>query len=163
MCEDYDDPLFFEFLKACTPHLGWLSADLRITPWVLVTRLMLFVDRVFDTAEDFRLPSTAFNLVKAIEGLKREDWRALLHIATSPTPRAGKQDADVLLNGLGPVGSHVTPQDIWEQAVPLESYGRGLRDFDVEAPWVNDRGNARPRAPPWVSNEVTKCVGVLKR
>ena len=33
----------------------------------------------------------------------------------------------------------------------------------MEAPWVDDRGNARPAAPPWVSDEVTKFVGVLKR
>ena len=37
------------------------------------------------------------------------------------------------------------------------------RDLDVEAPWVDSRGNARPGAPPWVSDEVTKFVGVLKR
>ena len=33
----------------------------------------------------------------------------------------------------------------------------------MEAPWVYDRGNARPGAPPWVSDEVSKFVGVLKR
>ena len=70
---------------------------------------------------------------------------------------------DILLNGLGPVGSHVIPQDIWERTVPPNSYGQGLREFDVEAPRVDDRGNARPGAPPWVSDEVSKFVGVLKR
>ena len=60
-CEDSDNPLFLEFLRACTPHLGWLSAELRVTPWVLVKRLTLFVDRVFDTTEGFRLPTAAFN------------------------------------------------------------------------------------------------------
>ena len=70
---------------------------------------------------------------------------------------------DILLNGLGPVGCHVILEDIWEQAVPLGFYGQGLRDFDVENPWVDDRGNGRPGGPPWVSDEVTKFVGVLKR
>ena len=70
---------------------------------------------------------------------------------------------DVLLNGLGPVGCHAIPQDIWEQTVPPEFYGQGLRDFDVEAPWVDARGNARPGAPPWVLDEVSKFVGVLQR
>ena len=42
-------------------------------------------------------------------------------------------------------------------------YGQGLRDVDVEAPWVDDRDNARPGPPLWVSDEVTKFVGVLKR
>ena len=116
-------PCFLEFRRACTPHLGWLSAELCVTFWVLVKRLTLFVDRVFDTAQDFRLPPAAFNLVKAIQGLKREDRRGLLYVTTSPTPRAGKVNPDVLLDGLGPVGTHVIPQDIWEQTVPPEFYG----------------------------------------
>ena len=161
-CEDSDDPLFVEFLRACTPHLGWLSAELRVTPWVLVKRLTLFVDRVFDTAEEFRLPSAAHTLVKAVQGLRREDWRGLLHVTTSSTPWAGKVNPDIVLNGLGPVGSHAILEDIWEKAVPPSFYGHGLRDFDVETPWVDGRSNARPGAPPWVSDEVTKFVGVLK-
>ena len=72
-CGDSDDPLFLEFLRACTPHLGWLSAELRVTPRVLVKRLTLFVDRVFDTADAFRLPTAAHNLVKAVKSLRRED------------------------------------------------------------------------------------------
>ena len=47
--------------------------------------------------------------------------------------------------------------------MPLDFYGRGLREFDVEARWVDDRGNAQPMAPPWVSDEVSKFFGVLKR
>ena len=93
--EGSDDPLFLEFLRACTPHLGWLSAELRCNPWILVKRLTLFLDRVFDSAEDFRLPTAASTLVKA--GLKHDDWRGLLHVTTSSTPRAGKANPDVLL------------------------------------------------------------------
>ena len=33
----------------------------------------------------------------------------------------------------------------------------------MKAPWVDARGNDRPGAPPWVSNEVWKFVAVLKR
>ena len=116
-CEGSDDPLFLEFLRACTPHLGWLSAEFRCTPWILVKMLTLFVDRVFDTAEDFRLPMAASILIKAVQGLKREDWRGLLHVTTPPTPRAGRVNPDILLNGLGPMGSHVIPQAISDQAV----------------------------------------------
>ena len=79
--------MFLEFLKACTPpHLVWLSAELRWPPWILVKRLTLFIDRVFDTAEDFRLPKAAFVLVKALGRLKRENQRGLLHVTTSPAP-----------------------------------------------------------------------------
>ena len=69
----------------------------------------MFVDRVFDTAQDFRRPTAGSTLIKAVNGLKREDWRGLLHVTTSPTPRAGKVNLDTLLNGLGPVGNHVIP------------------------------------------------------
>ena len=41
---DSDGPLFLEILKACTPHLGWLSAELRVSRLVLVKSLTLFVD-----------------------------------------------------------------------------------------------------------------------
>ena len=70
-------------------------------------RLTLFIDLVFDAAEDFCLPTVVSVLVKALGRLKREDWRGLLHVTTPATPRADKVNPDILLNGLGPVGSHV--------------------------------------------------------
>ena len=100
-CQGSDDPLFLEFLRARTLQLGWLAAQLRCTPWIFVKRLTLFVDCVFNTAEDFRLPTAASTLVKAVQGLKYDDWRGLLHVTISPTPREGKVKPDVLLNGLG--------------------------------------------------------------
>ena len=124
-CEDSDDPLGLGFLRACTPHLGWLFAELWCTSWILVKIPTLFVDRVFDSAEDFRLLAATSILVKAVGSLKREDWHGLLHVMNSPSPRAGKVNPDILLNGLGPVGSHVIPQDIWDQTVPREFYGWG--------------------------------------
>ena len=47
--------------------------------------------------------------------------------------------------------------------MPPEFYGKGLRDFDVESPWVDARGNNRPGTSAWVSDEVRKFVTVLKR
>ena len=40
------------------------------------------------------------------------------------------------------------PPDISQQAVPLDFYGQRLRDFDVETPLVDGRGNSRPAPPP---------------
>ena len=51
---------------------------------------------------DFGLPTTVSMLVQALGRLTREDWCGLLHVTTSPTPRAGKVNPDILLNGLGP-------------------------------------------------------------
>ena len=133
----------------------------------MVERLTLFVYRVFDTEEDFRLPRAASTLVKAAQSMKHDDWIGLLHVTTSPDPRAGKVNPDILRNGLVPVGSHVIPQDIWDQMVPPDFYGRGLRDFDVEAVWIDARGNDRPSAPPppppWVSEDVSNFVSVPQR
>ena len=108
-CEGSDDPLIHVFLWAYTPHLGWLSAELRCTTWIVVKWLSLFIDRVFDTAEVFRLPTASSTLIQAMRGLKREDWRGLLHVKTSATLRAGKVNRDMLLNGPGRVGSHIIP------------------------------------------------------
>ena len=124
----------------------------------MVKRLALFVDRVFDMAEDLRLPPAAATLVKAVQGLKHENCRGLLHVTISPTPRAGKVNPDILLNGLGPVGSHVIPQDIWDQIVPPDSYCQGLRDFNVETPWVDARGNDPPNLSYMNCREMVQCV-----
>ena len=49
-----------------SPHPGWLSAEMRCTPWILVKRLTLFVTRVFNTAEDFFLGKAVPVLVQAL-------------------------------------------------------------------------------------------------
>ena len=92
---------------------------------VIIVVIMMIVTIMMNNinAEDFRLPTAAFNLVKAVQGLRRKDWRGLLHVTTSPTPRAGKENPEIPLNGLGPVGSHAIPQDVWERTVPPEFYG----------------------------------------
>ena len=102
-------------------------------------------------------------LLKAAQHLKHDDWKGLLHVTISPIPRAGKVNPAILLNGLGPVVSHVIPQDIWDQTMPPEFYGQMLRDFDVETPQVDARGTERPGAPPCLSDGVSKFVSVLKR
>ena len=39
----------------------------------------------------------------------------------------------------------------------------GLRDFDVETPWVDSRAIHKLGASSWVSDEVIEFVAVLKR
>ena len=46
---------------------------LRCTPWILVKTLTLFLDRVFDAAEDFRLKKAVPVLVHALQGLRHDD------------------------------------------------------------------------------------------
>ena len=42
-----------------------------------------------------------------------------------PQPLGGKVTPDILLNGLGPVGNHIIPRDIWDRTVPHEFVGAG--------------------------------------
>ena len=158
-----DDPLFLDCLRVMTPHLGWMAGVLHCSLWLLVKRITLFFDSAFDTVEDFRLSRAATALRDSLKGLCKEDWRGLVHVTTSPTPRAGRVRPDILRNGLGPVGCHEIPQDIWNSTVPDDFYGDGLRDFNVESGWTDDRGNCRPATPAWVSGEVEELVSVLKR
>ena len=41
--------------------------------------------------------------------------------------------------------------------------GGGLKDFNVETPWVDACGANKPGAPAWVSDEVTELISVLKK
>ena len=87
----------------------------------------------------------------------------MLHVTMSPTPGAGKVNPKILQNGVGPVRSHVIPQDICDEVVPPDFYGDGLWDFDVEQPWEDARGNRSPGASFWVSREVAAFAAVLKK
>ena len=118
------DSMFLAFLMVYTPHFGSHPAELWCAPWILLKRLTLVMDRVFHTAEDFRLPAAALVLVQALGRLRCEDWHGL-HVTTSPVPWTAKVNLDILLNGPGPMGSHIIPQDIWDRAVPKEFYGGG--------------------------------------
>ena len=68
---------------------------------------------------------------------------------------------DILRNGLGRVGSHAIPQNIWGEPVPAGFCGGGLDHFRVESPWVDERGRRRPGPSTWLSNEVTQLIRVL--
>ena len=121
------------------------------------------MDRVFDRAEDLRPPTAGLTSIKAVYGLKREHWRGMLHVTTSPTPRAGKVNPDILLNRLGPVGRHDISQYVWDQTVPPKFYGEGLRDFDVESSWMDAWGDHKSGTSTWIFDEVQQFVTALKR
>ena len=93
----------------CSRHLGWLASELVCSRSVLVKRLTLFLDGTFDTVKDFKLLGAVPILAEALSGLKKEDWRDLLHATTSPLPRVGEMRPELLRIGLGPVGSHMMP------------------------------------------------------
>ena len=154
-------PLFLEFMRALTPHFHWIAERERCGLWMVAKRVDLWLNRVFDTAEDFRLRGALPALLRALRTLHPDSWEACLHVNTSPIPRfmGGVEDA-ILDRGLGPVGTHQLLADLWDAVIP-PFYREGLRDFDVEREWqVGERvirGASR-----WVSQQVQRIVQALR-
>ena len=138
--------LFLEVLRACTPDLSWLSAELRCTPWVLVKRLTLFVARVFDTAEDFRFPRVAATLIEAVQGPPSWSYMncpKLVHCAPPrPTqtflgsaltcgPRPMKVPICTALEGLGTMDNFGTIDGLHAPICPLSSRTTRLWAYHV--------------------------------
>ena len=88
-------PLFLEFMQALTPHFHWIAERERCGLWMVAKRVDLWLNRVFDTAEDFRLQGALPALLGALRKLHPDAWEACLHINTSPIPRfmGGVEDA----------------------------------------------------------------------
>ena len=154
-------PLFLEFMQALTPHFHWIAEREHCGLWTVAKRVDLWLNRVFDTAEDFRLRGALPALLSALRALHPDAWEACLHINTSPIPRfmGGFEDA-ILDRGLGPVGTHQLPKDLWDAVVP-PFYREGLRDFDVEREW-QDGDKVVRGATRWVSQQVQRIVQALR-
>ena len=80
-------PLFLEFMQALTPHFHWIAERERCGLWMVAKRVDLWLNRVFDTAEDFRLQGALPALLSALRTLHPDAWEACLHVNTSPIPR----------------------------------------------------------------------------
>ena len=102
-------------MQALTPHFHWIAERERCGLWMVAKRVDLWLNRVFDTAEDFRLRGALPALLSALRALHPDAWEACLHINTSPIPRfmGGVEDA-ILDRGLGPIGTHQLPEDLWD-------------------------------------------------
>ena len=62
--------------------------------------------------------------------------------------------------GLGPIGTHQLPEDLWDAVVP-PFYRGGLQDFDVEQEW-QDGDRVVRGATRWVSQQVQRIVQALR-
>ena len=150
-----------EFMQALTPHFHWIAERERCGLWMVAKRVDLWLNRVFDTAEDFRLRGALPALLRALRALHPDAWEACLHVNTSPIPRfmGGVEDA-ILDRGLGPIGTHQLPADLWDAVVP-PFYRGGLQDFDVEREW-QDGDRVVRGATRWVSQQVQRIVQALR-
>ena len=156
-----DPSPYLEFMRALTPHFHWIAANLRCSLWLVVKHTDLWLNRVFDTAEDFRLAQAMPTLLRAMQGMTPETWESCLHITTSPIPRVvGDVGDEIFDRGLGPIGSFPLPQDLWDSVV-LDFYNDGLQTFSVEDEWeYGDR--VVKGASRWVSPQVERVMSALR-
>ena len=103
-------PLYLEFMRTLTPQIHWIAASLRCSLWLVAKRTSLWLNRIFDTAEDYRLLHALPQFLEALRGLSPDRWRSCLHVSTSPAPRAvGDVDKAILDNSLGLNGDFPLP------------------------------------------------------
>ena len=64
-------PLCVEFMQALPPHFYWNAASLRCSMLPVAERTGLWLNRVFDTAEDYRLLHALPTFLEALRGYLR--------------------------------------------------------------------------------------------
>ena len=69
----------------------------------------MFLERIFSTAEDFRLEEALPVLLQSFTELREDAWDGLAHLATSPIPQMARSDSTLAAKGLGKMGSYVIP------------------------------------------------------
>ena len=69
----------------------------------------MFLERMFSTAEDFRLEEALPVLLQSFTELREDAWEGLAHLATSPIPQMARSDPTLAANGLGKMGSYIIP------------------------------------------------------
>ena len=123
-------PLYVEVLQALTPHLHWIAAAQRCSLWRVAKRSDMWLNRAFDTAENYRVINTLPRFLEALGEMPPNTWRLCLHVSTSPVPRAVGEVDDASLNkGLGSMGQFPLPHDPSDSVVP-EFYKDGLQGFN---------------------------------
>ena len=150
-------PLYLEFMHTLTPHFHWIAAAQSCSLRLVAKRIGLWLNRVFDTAEDYRVLHALPKVLEALREMFPYTWRSYLHVSTSPVPRAvGDVDDAILDKGLGQIGDFPLPQDPWDSVVP-EFYRDGLRDFNVEES-PEDGYRVVKGASRWVSQQAERPV-----
>ena len=72
----------------------------------------MFVERMFSTAEDFRLEEALPVLLQSFAELREDAWERLAHLATCPIPQMARFDPTLDAKGLGKMGSYIIPQEL---------------------------------------------------
>ena len=100
--------LYLEFMRPLNPHFHSIAAKGSL--WLMAKRIGLWLNSVFDTAQDYRLPHALPNFLEALREMSPDTWRSCLHVSTSSVPRAVGDVNDAILDkGLRPIGDFPLP------------------------------------------------------
>ena len=127
---------------------------------MVVKPAQLALDHIFDTAKEYFIPKALPALLEASHTLTTESWESCLHTSTSPIPQAMEVRDGIPDRGLGPIGKHDLPVELWRSVVP-NFYHSGLADFNVEAAWQDGARQLKGMSH-WVSPHVERLVRVLQ-
>ena len=136
-------PLFVQSMEVLVPPLPWIARKLYCPLELLFKRSHMFLERIFSTAEDFRLEEALPVLLQSFVDMREDAWEGLAHLATSPIPQLTRTDPTLAARGLGKMGSYVIPQGLWWELVPESLLGDAL-NYNVEA---DPNGGARSVGP----------------
>ena len=102
-------PLFVLFMEVLAPSLLWIARKLSCPLERMLKRSHMFLERIFSTAEDFRLEEALPVLLQSFTELREDAWEGLAHLATSHIPQMTCSDPTLAAKGLGKMGSYDTP------------------------------------------------------
>ena len=130
-------------MEVLAPSLPWIARKLACPVELMFKRSHMFLERIFSTAEDFRLEEALPILLQSFAELREDAWEGLAHLATSPIPQLMRTDPTLAAKGLGKMGSYVIPQGLWRELVP-KSFLRDALSYNVEA---DPNGGSRSVGP----------------
>ena len=150
-------PLYLKFMQTLTPHFHWIAANLRCSLWLFAKCTNLWLNCVFDTAEDYR-PLHA--LPKFLEDCGECPRTHGFPISTClPPPCPGRWGTWMMPSSIqvwGRLATSPSPRNYGTRVVP-EFYRDGLREESCEDGDSVVRGASR-----WVSQQVERLATTLR-
>ena len=117
----------------------------------------MFLERIFRTADNFRLQEALPVLLQSFGEVGEDAWEGLAHLATSPISWLTRPHPTLAAKGRGKMGSYVIPQDLWRELVP-ESFLRDALGYNVEADANGGSGTVEPGVAEMASASMSSGV-----
>ena len=101
----------------------------------MAKRIGLWLNRVFDTADDYGLLHALPKFPEVLCEMSPVIWQLYVRVSTSPIPQADWDVDDAIHDKrLGSIGEFFLPQDVCDSVVPDFS-SDGLRDINMDESW----------------------------